>query len=79
MAGRSPGGKKKYDYVYYHCRKCNLYTNEDLIVKDISQIIFNLIEYDYLIHDIFIPYTETIKSDSLEALNMELDDLKNQK
>ena len=79
MAGRSPGGKKKYDYVYYHCRKCNLYTNEDLIVKDISQIILNLIEYDYLIHDIFIPYTETIKFDSLEALNMELDDLKNQK
>ena len=79
MAGRSPGGKKKYDYVYYNCKKCNLYINEDLIIKDISQIILNLIEYDYLIHDVFIPYTETIESDSLEALNMELDDLKNQK
>ena len=79
MAGRSPGGKKKYDYVYYNCKKCNLYINEDLIIKDISQIILNLIEYDYLIHDVFIPYTETIQADSLETLNMELDDLKNQK
>ena len=79
IAGRSPGGKKKYDYVYYNCKKCNLYINEDLIIKDISQIILNLIEYDYLIHDVFIAYTETIQADSLEALNMEPDDLKNQK
>ena len=28
MAGRSPGGNKKYDYVYYRCHKCHTYVNE---------------------------------------------------
>lgn len=79
MAGRSPGGEKKYDYVYYRCHKCKLYINENDIIKQIKKIIIDLVEYDFLVRDIFAPVLTNRLTSSRENLITEVNELNKQK
>lgn len=79
MAGRSPGGKKKYDYVYYRCHNCKMYINENEIINQIKKIVLALVEYDFLVRDIFAPVLVNQLSDSKDSLNKELNNLNKQK
>lgn len=42
IASRSPGGKKKDDYVYYRCHNCKMYINENEIINQIKNIMEKL-------------------------------------
>ena len=77
MAGRSPGGNKKYDYVYYRCHKCHTYVNEREIIKQLKEIIYELIEYDFLVHGIYAPII--FGADHKEQTMTEIESLKRQR
>ena len=77
MAGRSPGGNKKYDYVYYRCHKCHTYVNEREIIKQLKEIIYELVEYDFLVHGIYAPVI--FGADHKEQTITEIESLKRQR
>ncbi|MEG1506657.1 MAG: recombinase family protein [Bacilli bacterium] len=79
MAGRSPGGDKKYDYVYYRCHHCHTYVNENVIINDIKKIILELVEYDFLVRDIFVPILTNKKENNNINNEKETKDLIKQK
>jgi len=72
MAGRSPGGKKKYKYVYYRCFDCNGYVREDIIEKKLTPLIVQLIEFDSLIKNQFAPLLLNKLDNPLPRLEKEL-------
>ncbi len=77
MAGRSPGGNKKYDYVYYRCHKCHTYVNEREIIRQLKEIIYELVEYDFLVHGIYAPII--FGADHKEQTITEIESLKRQR
>ncbi len=78
MAGKSPGGTKKYDYVYYRCHNCKTYINENEIVNQIKKVILDLVEYDFLVRGIFAPVLIN-KNNSKDNFDKEIKELEKQK
>lgn len=56
-----------------------MYINENEIINQIKKIILDLVEYDFLVRDIFAPVLLNQLSDSKDSLNKELNNLNKQK
>ena len=79
MAGRSPGGRKKYDYVYYRCQYCNIFVNEKDILNEVRKIIVDLVEYDFLVHNLFAPVIFKNENNSNDNLLLQEKEFNKQK
>lgn len=75
MAGKAPGGKKKFKYVYYQCLKCGDYVREDLVEKQLAPWLVELMNYDSLIVNQFAPLLTNKLNNPTDKLEKELETL----
>lgn len=73
MAGKAPGGKKKFKYIYYQCLKCGDYVREDIVEKQLVPWLVELMNYDSLITNQFAPLLTNKLNNPTDKLEKELE------
>lgn len=79
MAGKAPGGKKKYRYVYYKCCDCGDYVREDYLESKLTPLIMQLTEFDSLIKNQFGAVLTNKLSNPIPKVEKEIQVLKTKK
>lgn len=79
MAGKAPGGKKKYRYVYYKCCDCGDYVREDYLESKLTPLIMQLTEFDSLIKNQFGAVLTNKLSNPISKIEKEIQVLKTKK
>lgn len=75
LAGKAPGGKKKFKYIYYQCFDCGDYVREDLVEKQLVPWLVELMQYDSLITNQFASLLTNKLNNPTEKLEKELESL----
>lgn len=78
MKCKGSGGTKK-KYMYYNCEHCKIYYREDKVEKCLQDFIYELLEYDMTVKKYFLPILADKKDNSLDKIEKEVSQLRNQK
>ena len=74
--GKIMGGKatkkKGHDYYYYYCRDCKLNIKESIIEDYFREFMDNIIEYDSIVNQFFLPMVIKNFDEPRDAINKEI-------
>ncbi len=73
--------KIKYDkwYFYYRCEDCKNNIKEETIEKSVKKLLSNILEYDNVVNEFFLPVLKSKINNPKEQLEKELKSLNNKK
>ena len=66
-------------YFYYRCEKCKNNIHEDKIVEKIKVLLADILEYDNVVNEFFLPVLKSKVDNPKEILEKELNSLNNKK
>ena len=67
LSGSAPGGKKT-KYIYYKCLDCNEYINEEIIEKQLLNLLDNLFEYHSALEGYLMPIIKSNNTEEIEII-----------
>lgn len=66
-------------YFYYRCEDCKNNINEDVIEKSVCSILSDVLEYDNVVNEFFLPVLKSKLENQTDKLNKELKSLNNKR
>lgn len=72
LGGKATKKKNGNNYFYYYCHDCKTTIKEDIIEESPKQLLNDILEYDSVVNEFFLPVLKSKVSDPKEELQKEL-------
>ena len=77
LGGKATTNKNGNAYFYYYCNDCKIQFKENVINEYFNQFIDELIEYDFIVNQFFLPMIKQKFDEPREQLEKEINEQKN--
>ena len=76
MGGKATTKKSGKSYFYYQCHECKFHINEKVIDEHMEEFITEILEYDKIVNQFFLPMLKSKTNNSKEAIKTSIKEQK---